>query len=160
MDKEYITKEGIISKKEKNISENPKAPIGFIYLENFGEKLAVWKKHLFDKIIENGEYKLQISIKENEYNGKKYVNYSVEEVIDKTIEFNMDKTTFNEEQIKKLEDKGISTEDLPKGEGETSWIFMGYPIIIDNDVEEIRVPEKIKNYLIQLNFMEYTETDE
>lgn len=66
---------GIVEKKTPSTSTNPKAPAGHFFIDN--KKITIWDKESFDLIEEGKSHSFLCSAKENEYQGKTYVNYSV-----------------------------------------------------------------------------------
>ena len=142
--------EGILETKEINMSDNPKAPAGFIYFKELDKKLTVWGKSVLDKLTESGEYKVVYSHKSNSFNGQTYDNYTVDDIIDKNIEIDTDKITFKPEYIAKQKEQGFPTENLKEGSGELVWSIMGYSVKINEEIREIEIPRKILDYLIKL----------
>lgn len=148
---ENLSFEGILSKKEENPSENPRAPAGFIYFEGLDHKITVWDEKLFDTIIEKGKYKVFYTHKKNESNGRVYDNYLLGDLIDKSISVDPEKVTVTKEQITQMKDNGFPTENLKEGDGKVIWDLIGIPVKEDESVSEIRMPKKALEYLIKLN---------
>jgi len=145
-----ISFEGILEKIEKNESKNPKAPAGFVYFENDSRKFTVWGKTILDKFIEKGLYKITFTEKENLFNNVNYKNYTIKDVIDKNLDVNVEKMTFTKKHIEEVKDMGLETSQLKEGKGNIPWEIMGYSIILDNEIKEIRMPKCVVDYLIKL----------
>ena len=136
----------ILVSKENNSSTNPKSPAGFIYLKDHTAKFTVWSKTELEKLVENGEYKVVYTEKDTPW-GKQY---TIRDIIDLNMTINTDNFTYTKQGMKDLEDVGADTSNLKLGDGEVPWELMGIPIKLDETVTEIRMPRKVKNYLIQL----------
>lgn len=74
--------EGIVTDKKLYTGDSSNAPAGDIYIE--GDKFACWKKELFDKFNIGEQVSIEYTEKQNEYNGKTYVNKSISNVLTNT----------------------------------------------------------------------------
>lgn len=67
---------GSISEMKPSVSDNPKAPSGYITVD--GMRLTIWEKETWDALEVGKSYTFVCSIKQNEYNGKHYTNRDVQ----------------------------------------------------------------------------------
>ena len=141
---EPTTEQLTIKSKVVNESDNPKAPYGFLYLED-DRKVTVWKKAEFENIITGIPCELTYTTTENGlFKNITFNNFKLDILdIDKT------KITFTEEAINELKEDGRPTDHLKVGDGTIPYTLFGIKVVIDDGVEEIRMPQVVITNLLE-----------
>ena len=106
--------EGIITEKKPYSGNSSHAPTGDIYIDR--DKFACWDKVLFDKYSVGEKVGIDYTEKENEYNGKTYINKSVVSIDGEDNKSVVDETDlrYSEQEKTELEKMNVPTNDLKK----------------------------------------------
>jgi len=145
-DVKYLS--GKISRKEKNVSDNPKAPAGFIYIRGDSKKLTVWSASIFEDIIDGSEVEVTFTESENLWGGKTYINYNVQGVQDKSMDINAKKVVFSSEEVEKLVEENQDISRFKVGNASLGYCVLNHRLIV-GDVKDVIVPKDVFYYLIE-----------
>ena len=117
--------EGIITEKKPYSGTSSNAPQGDIFVDN--NKFACWDKEIFDKCIVGEVIHINYTEKENEYNGKKYVNKSISSIESKDSNVEI--------EVIKIDDSIVEDKDI--ADEQTNIPFSSGPFVINNQTYKI-----------------------
>jgi hypothetical protein len=118
---EILVFEGILIDIEKTKESVGNRPAGYLFFKDFDKKITVWDKGTLGRLNINGLYKIIYTYKKSGI----YENYTLKEILDKNVSVDM-------------------KNKIP------TWELMGYPVLMDENIKEIKLPRKVFDFILQL----------